>query len=72
MKWTAILIVVSIVAVFYLMGDKPDYGAEATKQEQTTRIQEDSYPEFEEDKGEDPSWQNQRANKIMPLGSNID
>ena len=72
MKWTAILIVVSIVAAFYFMGHKPDYTGESTTQEQTNRIQEDSYPEFEEDKGEEPSWQNQRANKIMPLGSNID
>jgi hypothetical protein len=72
MKWAAIFVVVSIVAVFYLMGDKPDYDEEPSSEEQTIRYQDDSYDEFEEDRGNDPSWQNKRANKIMPLGSNLD
>ena len=70
MKWTAIIVVVSIVAVFYLMGNKPE--EQTTEESVFLYQQDDSYDEFEEDKGEDPSWQNQRANKIMPLGSNID
>lgn len=72
MKWTAIFVVVSIVAVFYLMGDSPDYDEKSSGQEQSIRYQEDTYDEFEEDRDDDPSWQNRRANKIMPLGSNLD
>ena len=70
MKWTAVLLILAIGSVFYLMGNKP--AEDIPTQRESVRYQDDTYDEFEEDKGDDPSWQNNRANKIMPLGSNLD
>ena len=75
MKWIAIISLITIVLLFYLMGDRQEYDVdEQTTQEGVRYSQDDTFEEL--DQGDDKPqreavWLNQRAEKILPLGSNI-
>ena len=69
MKWFAIMLFAVVIGVFYLMGDRPE--EPVTTRDATVRYQDDSGDGFEDDTDDGPSWQNKRAEKIMPLGSNL-
>ena len=69
MKWLAIISFAVVVGVFYLMGDRPEQPVTAPGD--SVRYQDDAGDEFEDDTVDGPSWQNKRAEKVMPLGSNL-
>lgn len=72
MKWIAIILPLTIIFLFYLMSDgtEQELGRQIT-QEKAEPLQEDTFEKEDGQPSGEASWQNQRAEKIMGLGTGI-
>ncbi|MDA9981540.1 hypothetical protein N9H39_02145 [Gammaproteobacteria bacterium] len=73
MKWIAIILLTTIIFLFYLMSDRgeQEFGQQTT-QEKVEHSQEDTFEQEPDQPAKEAVWQNQRAEKIIGLGTGID
>ena len=72
MKWIAIILPLTIIFLFYLMSDRTEQelGRQIT-QEKAEPLQDDTFEQEDDQRSEEAAWQNQRAEKILGLGTGI-
>ena len=72
MKWTAIILLTTIIFLFYLMSDRGEQeSGQQTTPEKVEQSQDDSYEQEPDQPAKEAAWQNQRAEKIIGLGTGI-
>lgn len=72
MKWIAIILPLTIIFLFYLMSDRTEQEFEQQiTQEKAEPLQADTFEQEDDQSSGEASWQNQRAEKIMGLGTGI-